>query len=74
MMLSNHDVENLFRYHGKHEHHQRADNGARQHTGREQRISLQISKDAPDRFHRAINIDASEIASRSGAEPNRRAR
>src|SRR5258708_5391498 len=51
MMLSNDDIEDLLRHKRKDDHRQCADDGAGQHAGREQRISLQISKDAPDRLH-----------------------
>src|ERR1700724_1128351 len=50
MMLSNNDVEDLFRHHRENDHHQRADDCATEHAERERRITLQVSKNTPDYF------------------------
>src|SRR5436853_496730 len=51
MMLSNDDIEDLFRHHRKHDHHQRPDDGADQHTERDRRITSQVLKNPPDSIH-----------------------
>src|ERR1043166_2973100 len=53
-MLSNHDIEDLFRHPRKRDQHQRAHNRAHQHPSGEEWIALQIGKNAPDGFHRKI--------------------
>src|SRR5258708_2347714 len=51
MMLSNDDIEDLFRHHRENDHHQRPNDRAPEHAERERRITLQVSKNTPDGFH-----------------------
>src|ERR1700746_3043768 len=51
MMLTHHVVDDPFGHARENDHHQRADNGAPERAERERRITLQVTKHAPDRFH-----------------------
>src|SRR4029453_2695482 len=51
MVLANNHVEDILGHEGKHEHHQCADDCAREHAERERRITFQVTKNAPDGFH-----------------------
>ena len=65
MMQTHHVIDDSLRHRGKNDHHQCTNDRAAQRSGRQPRITLQISKNAPNRFHfRAINLDARDIASR----------
>ena len=64
MMRANDIVDDLLGDCGKNDHHQRADDGAAKRSGGQPRVTLQVTKNTPDRFHRAFKIDALEIASR----------
>ena len=51
MMLAHDIVDDPFGHARENDHHQRADDGAPERAERERRITLQVTKHAPDRFH-----------------------
>jgi len=60
-----HDVVNdPFRCRWENNHHQRAQDGTNHGARSHPRIPLQISKNAPDRFHCALNLNACVTTSR----------
>ena len=56
MILADDDVDDPFRHCGKNNHHQRADNRATERARRQPRVTLQITKNAPDSFHFLLNV------------------
>src|SRR5438874_5241446 len=50
MMPGHNFIKYPFRHHWKNNNHQCGDNGAGQHREHENRVTFQVSKDAPDRY------------------------
>src|SRR5207249_11057101 len=57
-------VDDPFRHGRENDHRQRAENRTTQRSRGHPRIPLQISKNAPDRFHCAFNLNARVTTSR----------
>ena len=54
VMLTNDVVDDQFGHARENDHHQRADDGASERAQRQPRVTLQVTKHAPDRLHQFI--------------------
>jgi hypothetical protein len=59
-----HIIDDPFRRCWENDHHERTEDRASQSSGSHPWIPLEISKNAPDRFHRLIKVNALVITSR----------
>ena len=66
MMRADYIVDHLLRDRGKDDHHQCADDGAAKRARGQPRVTLEVTKNAPDRFHiRDFKLNRLEIESSS---------
>src|SRR3981081_3218443 len=71
MMLPHDVVDDQFRDARENDHHQRADDRAPERAQCERRVTLQVAKDAPDRFHLRENLAQARRLRAHTREPER---